>query len=67
MQAWARAVYPYDWQTRCAVMSDYLVRLDEDTFASMTRKPWPDIYAAAEKEQPAPAASAQPNSEPPSS
>ena len=52
MQGWARAVYPGDWQDRCAVVAEYLAQLDEDTAAPLIKKGWPDVFAAAEREWP---------------
>lgn len=52
MQGWVRAVYPDDWQDRCAVIVEYLAQLDEDTAASLIRKGWPEVLAAAERDWP---------------
>lgn len=52
MQGWARAVYPGDWQDRCAVVIEYLAQLDEDTAGALNRKGWPDVFAAAERDWP---------------
>lgn len=52
MQGWARAVYPGDWQDRCAVVTEYLAQLDEDAAAALIKKGWPDVFAVAEREWP---------------
>ena len=52
MQGWARAVYPGDWQDRCAVFVEYLAQLDEEAVAALLKKGWPDAFAAAEREWP---------------
>lgn len=52
MQGWARAVYPADWHDRCAVVAEYLAQQDEETFAALIKKGWPDVFAAAEREWP---------------
>ena len=52
MQGWARAVYPGDWQDRCAVVIEYLAQLDDETSAVLIRKGWLDVFAAAEREWP---------------
>jgi hypothetical protein len=52
MQGWARAIYPGDWQDRCAVVTEYLAQLDEDTATALIKKGWPDVFAAAECEWP---------------
>ena len=52
MQGWARAVYPRDWQDRCAVVIEYLAQLSEDAATALLRKNWPDVFAAAEREWP---------------
>ena len=52
MQGWARAVYPGDWQDRCAVVTEYVVQLSEDAAAALIRKGWPDVFAAAERDWP---------------
>lgn len=52
LQGWARAVYPADWQDRCAVLTEYLSQLDEETCAMLIRKGWPEAFAAAERDWP---------------
>jgi hypothetical protein len=52
MHGWARAIYPNDWQDRCAVVAEYLSQQDEDTFAHLIKKNWPDVFAITEKEWP---------------
>ena len=52
MQGWARAVYPADWQDRCAVVTEYLAQLDEDTATALIKKGWPEVFAAAERKWP---------------
>ena len=52
MQGWARARYPADCQDRCAVVSEYLSQLDEDSAAALIKKGWPDVFAAAERNWP---------------
>ena len=52
MQGWARAIYPGDWQDRCAVVAEYLSQQDEDAAAALLRKGWPDVFAAAERDWP---------------
>jgi hypothetical protein len=52
MHAWSRAVYPSDWQDRCAVVEEYLAQLNDDAFAKLIKTPWPDIFAAAEQDWP---------------
>ena len=52
MQGWARAIYPREWQERCAVVFEYLAQLDEDATAALLKKPWPDVFAAAERDWP---------------
>ncbi len=52
MQGWARAVYPGDWPDRCAVVTEYLAQLDEDTAMALIKKGWPEVFAAAEREWP---------------
>lgn len=52
MQGWARAVYPGDWQDRCAVVVEYLAQLSEDAAAALLKKAWPDVFAAAERDWP---------------
>ena len=52
MQGWARAVYPKDWQDRCAVVDAYLSQQDEDVFAGLIKKGWPEVFAAAERDWP---------------
>ena len=52
MQGWARAVYPRDWQDRCAVVAEYLSQQDENAFAVLIKKGWPDIFATAERDWP---------------
>jgi hypothetical protein len=52
MNGWARSIYPGDWKDRCAIVTEYLAQLDEDQFAAIIRKSWPDIFAIAEKEWP---------------
>jgi len=52
MQGWARAVYPKDWQDRCAVVAEYLAQQDEDASAALIKKGWPDVFASAERDWP---------------
>jgi hypothetical protein len=52
MHGWARAVYPRDWQDRCAVVAEYLAQQDENTFAELIKKSWPEIFATAERDWP---------------
>ena len=52
MQGWARALYPRDWQDRCAVVEEYLSQQDQDTSGALLKKPWPDVFAAAERDWP---------------
>ncbi len=52
MQGWARAVYPRDWQDRCAVVSEYLAQLSEDAAATLIRQSWAEVFAAAERDWP---------------
>lgn len=52
MQGWARALYPRDWNDRCAVVAEYLAQLDEATFGALIKKSWPDVFAAAERDWP---------------
>jgi hypothetical protein len=52
MQGWARAIYPQDWQDRCAVVAEYLSQQDEDAFGTLIKKSWPEIFAAAERDWP---------------
>ncbi len=52
MQGWARAVYPADWPDRCAVVTEYLAQLSEDTATTLIRKEWPAVFAAAERDWP---------------
>lgn len=52
MQGWARAVYPRDWQDRCAVVTEYLAQLGEDDAAALLKKSWPDVFATAERDWP---------------
>ena len=52
MQGWARAVYPGDWQDRCAVVTEYLAQIDEDTASALIKKGWTEVFAAAEREWP---------------
>lgn len=52
MQGWARAVYPADWPDRCAVVTEYLAQLNEDTAATLIKKEWPEVFAAAERDWP---------------
>jgi hypothetical protein len=52
MQGWARAVYPGDWQDRCAVVAEYLAQLVEDKGAALIKKGWPEVFATAEREWP---------------
>ncbi len=52
MHGWARTLYPDDWPDRCAVVAEYLSQQDEDTFATLIKRGWPDIFAIAEREWP---------------
>jgi hypothetical protein len=52
MQGWARAIYPGDWQDRCAVVSEYLSQQAEETCNDLVRRGWPDVFAAAERDWP---------------
>jgi len=52
MHGWARAVHPADWQDRCAVVAEYLLQQDEDTFGALIKKSWPEIFATAERDWP---------------
>jgi len=52
MQGWACAIHPSDWQDRCAVVIEYLAQLGEDAATALLKKPWPDVFAAAEHEGP---------------
>jgi hypothetical protein len=52
MQGWARTVYPGDWHDRCAVVIEYLAQLDDETTATLMKKGWSDVFAAAEREWP---------------
>lgn len=52
MQGWAKAIYPGDWQDRCSVVAEYLAQLDDDALAALLKKPWPDVFAAAERDWP---------------
>lgn len=52
MQGWARAVYPADWPDRCAVVTEYLAQLSEDTAMALIKKEWADVFAAAERDWP---------------
>jgi hypothetical protein len=52
MQGWARAVYPQDWQDRCAVVVEYLDQLSADSAAILIKKDWPEIFATAERDWP---------------
>lgn len=52
MHGWARALYPADWQDRCAVVAEYLAQLGEDAAASLINKGWPHAFAAAERDWP---------------
>jgi hypothetical protein len=63
MHGWAPAVYPRDWKDRCAVVVEYLSQLDEETFAALIKKSWPEVFAAAERDWPE--AFAEWKSEPP--
>lgn len=52
MQGWARAIYPNDWQERCAVVTEYLAQLSEDAATALLKQPWPDVFAAAARDWP---------------
>ena len=52
MHGWARAVYPGDWQDRCAVVVEYLSQQGEETCGDLIRRGWPDVFAAAERDWP---------------
>ncbi len=52
MHGWARAVYPADWQDRCAVVIEYLAQLDDDATQVLIKSGWPDAFAAAERDWP---------------
>lgn len=52
MHGWARAIYPNDWQDRCAVVVEYLSQQNEDTSATLIKKGWPEVFAVAEMEWP---------------
>lgn len=52
MLGWARVVYPGEWHDRCAVVTEYLVQLDEDISAGLIKKGWPEVFAAAERDWP---------------
>lgn len=52
MQGWASGVYPLNWRDRCAVVTEYLNQLDDETAASLIKKGWPDLFAAAERDWP---------------
>jgi hypothetical protein len=52
MHGWARAVYPGDWQDRCAVVVEYLAQLNADAAAALIKQGWPDAFAAAERDWP---------------
>ncbi len=52
MQGWARAVHPKDWQDRCAVVAEYIAQLTEEDATALLKKPWPDVFAQAERDWP---------------
>ena len=52
MQGWARAIYPNNWQDRCAIVVEYLSQQDEDAFAVLIKKEWPVVFEMVEKEWP---------------
>lgn len=52
MQGWARAVYPHDWQDRCAVVAEYCAQLDDEAGAKLLRQGWPDVFGAVERDWP---------------
>lgn len=52
MQGWARAVHPGDWSDRCAVVVEYVSQLDPDIAATLIKKGWPEVFAAAERDWP---------------
>jgi hypothetical protein len=52
LQGWASAVYPGDWQDRCAVVIEYLSQQAEETCNDLIRRGWPDVFAAAERDWP---------------
>jgi hypothetical protein len=52
MQGWARAVYPRDWQDRCAVVAEYLSQQNEDTLGTLIKKTWPEVFETAERDWP---------------
>lgn len=52
MQGWASALYPNNWRDRCAVVTEYLNQLDEDTATELISKGWAEVFAAAERDWP---------------
>lgn len=52
MQGWAKAVYPKEWQDRCAVVAEYIAQLPEEDATAILKKPWPDVFAQAERDWP---------------
>lgn len=52
MQGWAKAVYPKEWQDRCAVVAEYIAQLTEEDATAILKKPWPDVFAQAERDWP---------------
>ncbi len=52
LHGWASAVYPGDWQDRCAVVMEYLSQQGEETCNDLIKRGWPDVFAVAEREWP---------------
>ena len=52
MQGWAKAVYPADWQDRCAVVSEYLAQQDEQLSSVLIKRGWPEVFTIAERDWP---------------
>lgn len=52
MHGWASGLYPANWRDRCAVVTEYLNQLDDDTAADLIKKGWPEVFLAAERDWP---------------
>lgn len=52
MHGWARGMHPYEWHTRCAIVTEYLSQRDEEEVTALIEKGWPEVFEIVEKSSP---------------